>query len=203
MTDYDIIGALAELDALSQAEYGMSVVDVVDHPDRLRRLTGIMIKKPFGCPRQIGDHGTVTGARRYWVWNTERLAAPSDPLSPEYRMLDQLREHGGLGRGPVGFEALVGQAETERGLFKITAAWLHGKLQGKEPKSLREYYGAEESKKTTAVLDLADMLANFALTPVYVALFPAGGFVVPILLLAAKHGYAAMFDSDNLPDGKN
>lgn len=42
MTDYDIIGGLRELDALSQAEYGVSVVDVLDDPERLRRLTGIM-----------------------------------------------------------------------------------------------------------------------------------------------------------------
>jgi hypothetical protein len=50
MTDYDVIGGLREFDALSQVEYGVSVVDVLDDPERLRRLTGIMIKKPFGTP---------------------------------------------------------------------------------------------------------------------------------------------------------
>jgi hypothetical protein len=202
VTEIDIMGALRRLDDLSQAEYGESIVDVVEDPDRLRRLTGIMIKKPFGTPHAIGSHGTATGARRYWKWDTRKLANP-DPASPEFQMLDELRAHVGLRPGPEGFEQLADHAENERGLFKITAAWLHDKLGGRKPKTLREYYGAEESKKASVLLDLADMLANFGLTPVYIALLPAGGFVVPILLLAAKHGYAAVFDSDAVRDREN
>ena len=200
MTQPDILGALRELDELSQAEYGMALVDVVEDPDRLRRLTGIMIKKPFGTPHPIAGHGTATGARRYWEWDSAKLAHPDDASAPEYQMLQELRAHVGLRPGPRGLKDLADQADSERGLFKITAGWLLDRLRGQKPKSLRQYYGAEESKKAAALLDLADMVTNFALTPVYMALLPAGGFVVPILLLAAKHGYAAVFNSEMVPD---
>jgi hypothetical protein len=203
VTSIDIDAALRELDELSLAEYGVPLVEVVEEPDRLRRLTGIMIKKPFGTPHPIAGHGTMTGARRYWDWDSSKLAHPDDPSSPEYLMLDELRAFVGFPPGRQGLKDLAGHAENERGLFKVTAAWLQDKLRGQKSKSLREYYGAAESKKASALLDLADMLANFALTPVYAALLPAGGFVVPILLLAAKHGYAAVFESDTVPDSEN
>jgi hypothetical protein len=203
VADLDIIGKLNQLDELSQAEYGMSAVEVAEDPDRLRRLTGIMIKQPFGKAHPIGNHRTATGARRYWEWDTNLLVTPDEPGSPEYRMLDELRAQAGFTPTPDGFIEFTRQTETERGLFKIAALWLHDKLRGHNPKSLRRYYGAEESKKAAALLDLADMLANFALTPVYMALLPAGGFIVPILLLAAKHGYASVFDSKGTPDGEN
>lgn len=203
MTDEAIIRALEKLDALAQAEYGTTAVDVVEDPARLRRLTGIMLKEPFATAHPIGSGPTMTGARRYWKWDIDRLTKPADPSSPEYEMLDELRKHFDLGRGDDGLRTLVEQAEHERGLFKILAQWLNDKLRGRESKSVREYYLAKESTKADALLDLADYLANFALTPVYVALLPAGGFVVPLLLLVAKHGYKAMSEQPDEADERN
>jgi hypothetical protein len=130
------------------------------------------------------------------------LARPDDPASPEYELLLALRDHYQYSSGVLGLEQLASHADSERGLFKIVAGWLDDKLRGKDARSLREYYGAAESKKAEALLDLADLLTNFALTPVYVALFAGGGFVVPLVLLAAKHGYKAVFESDEVGDAR-
>jgi hypothetical protein len=200
VNDYDIVGALQELEDLAQAEYDTSIIKVVDDPDRLRRLTGIMIKRPFATATEIGTHETRTNANRYWTWEKSKLAHPDDPSSPEYELLLALRDHYHYGADLAGLEQMAGHADSERGLFKIVAGWLHDKLRGKETASLREYYCAAESRKAEALLDLADMVANFALTPVYVALFAGGGFVVPLVLLAAKHGYKAVFESREVGD---
>lgn len=200
--DFDIASALQDLEKLSQVEYHASIVSVVDDPDRLRRLAGIMIKRSFATPKPIETQHTLTQASQYWSWDMSKLASPDDPASPEYQLLLDLRDHFSYGEGLAGLESLTGHAESERGLFKIVAGWLHDKIRGQETQSLRQYYGVEESKRSTALLDLADMLANFALTPLYVALFASGGFAIPILLLAAKHGYAAVFDSANVGDAE-
>lgn len=192
------IWVLGQLDTLSQQEYEAPFLDVMDDPVKVRRLTGVMVKAPFASAAEPSPN-SKTGARRTWVWGDGLLHSPDRRL-PEFQLLDELREWRGLGPSPGGFAVLTDQLDTEGGIFKVTALWLQDRLRGRDTRSLREYYGAAESNRFKTLFNLADYLANFALTPVYAAILPAGGFVVPIVLIAAKYGYRELFDSDDEPD---
>ncbi len=144
---------------------------------------------------------SFTGAHRAWDWDYDKLRAEPEAAGPEYQVIEAaaIQQYG----GPSGEarDSLARDAQHERGLFKIVSSWIRHRLgDGDSAPSLRELYGAEESKREAALLDLADMLANFALTPVYVAALPAGGYLIPVLLLAAKHGYSAVFETSEGPD---
>lgn len=194
----DIEAGLKELDRLAMIEYGESIVVVADDPDRLRRLAGIMIKEPFGRASATEHRPTRTGARQYWDWDADKLAKADHSL-PEYQMLELLRDFDQLPPDEYGITVLTARTMNERGLFKVVAEWLRAK-HNRDDKSLRELYEATESPRAEKALDFADLLANFALAPVYAILFPAGAFVIPILLLAAKHGYKEVFKNDEERD---
>ena len=194
----EILLSLEKLEELSKEEYAAPFLEVMNDPTRVRRLGGVMIKQPFAyCSGK--NPKSATGALRSWTWDDTLIRSPDKEL-PEFQLLDSLRDWRGLGPAPRGFEVLIDQADNERGLFKVTALWLQDRLRGRETRSLREYYGAAESRKFATLLDLADFLANFALTPVYAAVLPAGAFVIPIVLIAAKFGYGQLFESGDEPD---
>ncbi|MEM9565724.1 MAG: hypothetical protein AAGA93_24100 [Actinomycetota bacterium] len=190
-----------ELDRLVMEEYDVGLLDVLDQPERLRRHAGVQLKAPLGAPTPIDPERSGTGAARAWEWDYDKVRdEPADP-GPEYLVI---AEAATLQYGGPSAQARIDlalDAEHERGLFKIVTSWIRHRLGDRDgDPTLRELYGAEESKREAALLDLADLLANFALTPIYVAALPAGGYLVPILLLAAKHGYGALFEDGGGPD---
>ncbi len=196
-----LAGWIEELDRLVHEEYDVGLLDVIDQPQRLRRLAGVQLKAPLGVPTPIEPGRSATGANRAWEWDYDKVRGWPADADPAYVVIEEAATLQYGGPSADAREYLARDAEHERGLFKIVTSWIRHRLGDRdEAPTLRELYGAEESKREAALLDLADLLANFALTPIYVAALPAGGYLVPILLLAAKHGYGALFEEGGGPD---
>lgn len=207
LSDEQVRKAVADLDGLTRREYGYGLDELLADPDRtlaelrLKRLTGILLKRRFGRPQKIGASPTATGSRRAWRWTVAKFDDPGLAGTPEYGLLDELRRDLGRQRGDPSsaedpsFAELVDEAEHERGLFKVLALWLDDRLQKREARSLKEYLEAAESARFEAALDTSNLLAGAALAPLF-ALVPVPAVVISLVLIGVKFGYRSITDAE-------
>jgi hypothetical protein len=204
LTEEQIGRAVADLDRLCRDEYGDSygLEDLLDDPDtalasqRLQRLSGILLKRPFGQPVPLTG-SSETGSKRAWQWNTERFGDPEAQATGEFEMLDALRRS--LWPDAT-FEQLAGHADHERGLYKILSLWIGDTLKRRGSRSLAEYFNADESPRMEAALDWATTLTQAGLGPVLAPLIPVPGVVVSVLLIGARFGYRSLTQAPEVPD---
>ena len=199
--------ALAELDELSRSEYGLDLRVLLRDKGalsakRLQRLTGIALKRPFAQRVEAKQPGE-TQARYAWPW-TEK--DPDAGAAPEaFALLDQIRRPGPWRetspyppsddpQAPIGWNQLKNDAENERGLFKIVALYAADKVKGRERKTLREYYRAEESHNLESALDLAVVVTDFAITGPIAAAVGVHMVAVGLALIAVQFGYQFLTD---------
>jgi hypothetical protein len=205
----EIQAALAELDQLSQGEYGLPLEELLADPSpnselRVQRLAGIMLKRPFA--RQAGPPpSSVTNARRSWPWADQSPEARASAAAKEFAVLDQLRMPGpwnerkplaGTGDDlvPIPWSELQGYADHERGLFKILTLYVDDRLKGRDGKTLREYMEADESPRFEAGLDLATLVFEASVTAPLIALLGIPGVAVGIALVGIQYGYRRATD---------
>ena len=48
---------------------------------------------------------------------------------------------------------------------------------------------------------MTDIVANFAMTPLFASAVPLEGLIVPFSILGLKYGYVALFGQQGEPDG--
>ena len=205
----DVRHALAKLDNLCRSEYpGLTIEDLLTNgqpisPVRMQRLAGIALKRPFA---EQGDASkdSETKARHSWPWSKK---SPDELKgTPEYKLLDELRLpgpwHEYQPEVEKNWDDLKRDAEEERGLFKIVALYVVDKFNQREPKTLREYFDAKESRRFEAGLDLALLLFDAAVTGPIVSLVGVPTVGVTIALIGIQFGYRWMTDPhERHPDG--
>src|SRR5262249_42169799 len=203
--------ALADLNRLSNAEYGVSLEQLLtekrrDSALRMQRLTGIVLKRPFAKKSPPTKH-SATGARRSWPWK-KRAPETSTAIAPkELALLNELRMPGpwnerkkrtGTAKDkiPVSWGEFQSDVEHERGLFKVLALYVNDKIRGQSPKTLREYLKADESRRFEAGLDLANLVFDFAVTAPLATLLGIPSLAVGVALVGVQFGYRRMTDSN-------
>lgn len=200
LTPSEIQNAVQDLDTLCIQEYddyfdgGLTALLLDPDKDRaaarLQRITGIVLKRKFARSHAIGKGTSSTKADRRWEWVPEKIAN-ADRSAPEYIVLDELRK--ALPRfysyRKDTFQDLIGEAETERGLYKILTLWIIDKWNAQETKSIREYLAQEESAEFKTILDIADFVSQQALTVALASLVPHTEVVVALTIIAGAYGY--------------
>src|ERR1700688_2048384 len=154
ITIEDVRRALADLDALCHSEYpGFTIEELLTNgqpisPVRMQRLAGIVLKRPFAVEGGV-PYYSETGAQHSWPWRKE--SPDKQKGTPEYKLLDELRLpgpwHEFQPEVEKNWDQLKGDADRERGLFKIVALYVVDKFDKREPKTLREYLDAKESRR--------------------------------------------------------
>ena len=206
----EIREALVDLDTLSQAEYGLSLEEVLltDMPDaslRLQRLTGIILKRHFARPGGRPAF-SQTGAQRSWHWNDTPPDASANIAPREFWVLNELRMPGSWNESkpatgtaedlvPISWDRLKDDADHERGLFKILVLYVEDKLRGRGPRTLREYVEAKESRRFETGLDLAALVFDAGVTAPVVALLGVPSLAVGIALVGVQYGYRRLTDT--------
>jgi hypothetical protein len=207
LTIDQVRAALAELDKLSRSEYGLELQTLLldkgsQSAVRLQRLTGIALKQPFAQREEAKQPG-VTQARYAWPG---RESDPDASAAPEaFALLDELRRPGPWRerspyppnddpQAPITWKDLKEDAEHERGLFKVVALYAADKVNGRDGKTLREYYRAEESRKLESALDLAVVVSDFAVTGPIAAAVGVPTVAVGLALIAVQFGYRLLTD---------
>jgi hypothetical protein len=210
LSELQIRDALADVDELSRAEYGLDLASLLADPDpamasrRLKRLTGVLLKREFAHSVPLGHQPSETNARRAWVWDLERFTEPSEMRTPEFALLDELRQDLPRQRGnpslPPTFQNLIDEADHERGLFKVFALWLGDKLTRREGRSFKDYFGAREPPLFEAALDASTLAAIAALGPLIAPFVPVPAVLVSVLLIGIKFGYRSVSEADERGD---
>jgi hypothetical protein len=201
--------ALADLDRLSDKEYGYGLDELLNDPDhkladlRLQRLTGILIKRSFAHSLPIGAAPTETKSRRAWKWDLDKFSDPRLAETPEYKVLDELRREMNQSEHEATFQQLTDEAEHERGLFKVLALWVSDKLKHEKGKSFKDYFEAEESPRFEAVLDVSTTVFQAAIAPVLAPFLPIPGVVVSLILIGVRFGYRSLTDIADLGDNRS
>ncbi len=207
----DVKAALAELDALSIAEYGVGLESLLLNSSpisalRVQRLTGIVLKRPFAVEKS-GSPVAVTGALRSWPWAAEAPDARADDAPKQFAILDQLRMPGSWNERkpltgtaedlvPITWTELQDDADNERGLFKVLALYVDDKLKGRDGKSLREYLEADESPRFEAGLELATLVFDAAVTGPLAAVLGIPTLAVGVALVGIQYGYRRATDTN-------
>jgi hypothetical protein len=166
----EIRAALSELNELCQAEYDIDLdALLLDKRPlaamRMQRRTGIVLKQKFATSRQATGT-TATKANRAWPWKKGSPEKVAPGAQRELELLNQLRmpspwnERKPLSgtsddKIPITGNEVKDDAEHERGLFKVVALYVADKVKGREGKTIREYFEAEETPRFEATLDLA------------------------------------------------
>ena len=93
----DVEAALRELDELSQAEYEISLKNLLlDTSElsaqRMQRLTGIALKRKFAKSAGAPEF-SATGAKRSWPW-VDSPATKASVAPREFALLNELRKPG-------------------------------------------------------------------------------------------------------------
>jgi hypothetical protein len=207
--------AVHDLDRLCVEEYRCSLIDLLSGADeelaarRLRRLTGIVLKRDFADSEPIGSHPTETGAYRRWIWRKAVLDGTiSEPANPNFVVLDQLREQLPLlipeyPHRQATWPDLVDEAQHESGLFRVLVRWVDDKLHGRQHKSFREYYVGEQTLNVGTIADVIETVFNSAMAPVFAAFIPGAGLAVPLLLIGARYGLIKMLQAHPERDDQN
>ena len=206
-----IRAALAELDRLALAEYGMPLETLLlSHEPiaelRVQRLVGVALKRKFAKPAEPAPY-SATRALRSWPWpdRTDSLAPIEPDAAKELMLLEKLRMPGPWHEGkamtgtpedqlPVSWSEFKDDAEHERGLFKILALYVADKFDQKESKTLKAYIGASESKSFEAGLDLATLLFDAGVTTPLAGLLGVPTLAVGVALVGIRYGYRKLTD---------
>jgi hypothetical protein len=187
--------ALAELGELADKEYGLTLKQLLEGPkaeQRLQRLAGVLLKKPFAQSHEPDASYNPTDAKRSWHWgDISQFDDQQLQQTGEYNLLKQLRDAG----GERSWKDLQGITH-EAGLFYVLGRWIDGKLKGDE-RTFRDYYYDKKSPEVDFVLNVANLLP--------VASVLAGVVGVPVLavnlaLIVTKFGYEKVAESPAMPD---
>jgi hypothetical protein len=196
LTKQDVEAALTQLNELAESEYGQSLEKLLEDPkgeQRLRRLAGVVLKRPFAEReerRSASDN--PTDARYAWDWDEQRFNDASLQKTEEYDLLVKLRDaHGGS------WGALTHVADDEVGLFYVLGKWIKGKVTN-EGKTFRDYYYETKSPEVEAALSLVDQVFN--LTPFLAGFLGVPALTVSVALIAVKYGYEKVTDPPQTPD---
>jgi hypothetical protein len=123
-----------ELDLLIEAEYHQSLTEVLAETDkskvaeRLGRLVGVLIKKPFADSQDLSSASYLTGAYRSWHLKTAAdfdVIAATNPW--QYQLLDRIRSE--LNPGRTTYQ-LAEDAQSELGFFGLYAEALRRYICG-------------------------------------------------------------------------
>lgn len=191
----DYQAAVEELNTLCRSEYGVGLVELLKDPnrdltlERLRRLTGILLKQPLAEPMEIkAGEKTDTGSNYTWHWNTNRLQDPVFQSTPQYKLLSQLP-------APGGFHEL-----RERGVYKYLALWLKDKLKSNETKGFREYLAQPESAEFGTLLNIADFASQGVIGGVLAPMVGIPSVVVSLGLIGGKYSYQKLVEEAETSD---
>lgn len=193
LSEEQVAAALADINTLAEEEYGLTLEAVLESElaeDRLRRLAGVLLKRPFGKP-QSPDAYNPTGANRSWHWEIERFGDPQLKETDEYTVLKKIRDtqcNGSWGE-------LQGVTH-EAGLMWAVGKWLAGEIAGNE-KTFREYYHEATSPEVNLLMNAANLVPFASLIAGVV-----GGPVlaVQLSLFAIQYGYEKLTEMPLQPD---
>jgi hypothetical protein len=209
--------ALSELNELAQSEYGIPLKQLITDrtpvaSTRMQRLTGIVLKRKFATPISSPNYST-TGASRSWPWKDGSPEESGADAQAELKLLEQLRMPGTWNERkplsgtshdscPITWDQFKDDVEHERGLFKVVALYVADKIQGREGRTLREYFAAGESRRFEAGLDLAVLLSDAAVVGPLAALLGLPTLAVGVALVGVQFGYRTLTDPaiGRLPD---
>jgi len=214
-----IRSALAQLDVLSRAEYGMGLEELLLDTDpkaamRMQRLTGIVLKQKFATAGPAPGY-SATGAKRSWPWSPgspETAAAGTRELEllNELRMPGPWNERKPLSgtaedHVPITWAQFRDDVEHERGLFKVVALYVADKVKGRETKTLREYFDAKESRRFEAGLDLAMQVHDYAVMPLVLSALGVPAVAIGVVLVGVQFGFRKLTDpeEDRIGDGSS
>jgi hypothetical protein len=208
-----IRAALAELDQLARAEYDEPLEALLlsrDHIAELRvqRLVGVALKRKFAKPAAPAPY-SATKAKRSWPWpdGADSMVPVEADASRELALLEQLRMPGSWNecksltgtaadREPVSWSEFKGDAEHERGLFKIIALYAADKFNGRERRTLKAYLEAPESRRFEAGLNLAELLFDVGVTGPLAGVLGVPTLAVGVALVGMQYGYRKLSDNN-------
>jgi hypothetical protein len=224
LTKSEIRAALFELNELCKAEYGIELEQLlIDKTpsktgpvkllaeERMQRLTGIVLKQRFATPRPL-EGFSLTEARQRWPWKDGSPEESAVGAQRELELLNELRKPGDWNEQKllsgtsdnksITWDQFKHDVEHERGLFKVVALYVNDKLRGREGKTLREYFDAEESRRFEAGLDLAVLLTDLAVIGPIAGVLGVPTLVVGVGLVGLQFGYRTLTDpnADRLAD---
>ena len=206
LTQEKIKQGLNDLEKLAHDEYGITFEEILadENPQRLERITGILIKRPFATSREReqNDPFSETGAHTIWTWDIEKLKVGVPEAEKEYELLNKLckpgpwHEEWNQTTGTT-WEAFADDVDQERGLFKVMALYLKDRLdKSGKTRTIAEYYKAEESETLKRGLDLATILAQASIVAPIISAVGIPGLAVSLALFVADYGADRLFDSE-------
>ncbi len=212
LTKEQVHDAIRTLDCLCRKEYGENnqygLVDLLSDPDeelsaaRLQRLCGLILKKNFATPIKLKMKSVVTKANNGWKWDLNKFEDKKLQQTQEFWVLNQLREwlptYDSYRKST--WDDLRDEADTERGLYKISTLWIQDKWKGCETKSIRDYLEQEESPRFEAVLNIAEWVSQEALAIALSSIIPVPTFIVPLSIIGARYGYRKITEAPNQRD---
>lgn len=204
----EIRHAVEDLDALSREEYGIALRSLLADPDRnrgserMKRITGIVLKRKFAAPHAIPPGATFTQANRAWEWNSAQFEDASLQKTDEFVILDGIRDSlpALTGYRQASWDQLVTEADTERGLYKLLTLWLNDKWNKRETKAIKDYLARDESAELKAALDIADFVSQQAIVLALLPIVPHAEVVVALSLIAAAYGHEKITQAPDKPD---
>lgn len=217
-----IRAALADLDGLAHAEYGVPLESLLVSIDsvselRVQRLVGIALKRKFATPVRQNAY-SATGALRSWPWpdSGDSLVPVDRDAAPELALLEELRKPGGWNERkpltgtradtvPVAWSTFKDDAEHERGLFKILALYASDRFNKQKGRTLKAYLDAPESKPFEAGLDIATLLFDTGVIGPLVSVLGVPSLAIGVALVGIQYGYRKLTDpsSDRVGDSNS
>ena len=197
----DYRAAVDELDRLCVREYGVGLVELLKDEEgesltleRLRRLTGILVKQPFAAPEKASPEDTETGSNYRWEWNFGRLQEAADRATPEYQLLSEIVIEPGEDPDAITADQRMGRmgALAERGVYKCLSLWIKDKLKGDETRSFREYSAQPESAEFASLLNIADFATHGAIGGVLATFVGIPTVAVSLAVIMGKYGYTKL-----------
>jgi len=100
-----LVNGYAQLNALSQGDYGRGVAEVFDDLEaspndkllRLGRLMGVALKQPYSEPFQMDPSLSRTGAMRGWNLLDDNIDAPQAMPTWQFQAMEGLSQEFGFG----------------------------------------------------------------------------------------------------------
>jgi len=169
---------------------------------RLRRLTGVVLKEPFGVPSTRNDHV----ARHSWEWKPwndvtgEQLDLTIlEDICWECRdklYFDIPDERASFRFDEQSWDSFASECQHECGLYKLLAVWLTRKLRGEHPGTLKAMLNAPESPKFGFGLDLGDWVSQSGLVALLTPTLglPLAAVAVPLTIIMATYGVNEFLD---------
>jgi len=197
-----ISSGIEDINKLFKLEYKIDLVELLKGEDtelvleRLRRLTGILLKRPFASPESIEPAKTETGSFRSWSWDDKLMQSSEDCKSSEYQLLIEMaKQYDEKASGISAFSDL-----RERGLYKCLALWLKNKASGEDTNSIQEYLSKHESPEFESLLDIFNNLSQASITAVLMAYTCVPGIAVVLALMGTRYGYRKLIEDKNISD---